>query len=49
MVRSVVKLDCMIAVAGYTLTVLYSHRVSIASFVVDQCYMMEDTSNPCFS
>ena len=48
MVRSVVGLDCTIAVAGYTSTVLHSRRVSVASFVADRCYM-EDTSNLCSS
>ena len=42
MVRSVVGLDCMTAVAGYTSTVLHSRRVAAASFVADRCYM-EDT------
>ena len=48
MVRSVVELDCMIVVAGCMLTVLHLHRVTIASFVADWCYM-EDTSDPCSS
>ena len=48
MVRSVLGLDCMIAVAGYTSTVLQLHRVAVASFVADRCYM-EDTSDPCSS
>ena len=48
MVRSVVELDCMIAVARYTSAVLYLCRVAVASFVADRCYM-EDTSDPCSS
>ena len=48
MVQSVVGLDCMIVVVGYTSTVLHSRRVDVASFVVDRCYM-EDTSDPCSS
>ena len=48
MVRSVVELDCTIAVAGYTSTVLHSCRVVVASFVADWCYI-EDTSDPCSS
>ena len=48
MVRSVVELDCTIAVAGYTSTLLHSCRVVFASFVPDRCYM-EDTSDPCSS
>ena len=48
MVRSVVELDCTIAVAEYTSTVLHLRRVTAASFVVDRCYM-EDTSDPCSS
>ena len=46
MVRSVVGLDCMIAVAGYTSTILHSRRVAVASFVTDRCYM-KDTSDLC--
>ena len=46
--RSVVELDFMIVVAGYTSSVLHSRRVVVASFVADLCYM-EDTSNPCSS
>ena len=48
MMLLVVDLDCTIAVAGYTLTVLHLRRVAIASFVVDRCYM-EDTSDLCSS
>ena len=48
MVRSVIELDCMIAVVGYTSTVLHLRRVAVASFVADRCYM-EDTSHPCSS
>ena len=48
MVRSVVELDCMIDVAGYTSTILHLRRVVVASFVADRCYM-EDTSDPCSS
>ena len=47
MVRSVVELDCMIGVAGYTSTALYSRRVAVASFVADRCCKMEDTLDPC--
>ena len=46
MVRSIIELDCMIAVAGYTLTVLYSQRVAVANFVADRCCKMEDTLDP---
>ena len=46
MVRSLVELDCTIAVAEYTSTVLHSHRVVVVSFVADRCYM-EDTSYQC--
>ena len=48
MVQSVVELDCTIAVAGYTSTVLSLRRVAVASFVADRCYM-EDTYDPCSS
>ena len=48
MVRSVVELDCTIAVAEYMSTILHSRRVAIASFVADRCYM-EDTYDPCSS
>ena len=48
MKRSVVELDCTIAVAGYTSTVLHSRRVAVVNFVADRCYM-EDTSDPCSS
>ena len=48
MVRSVVELDCTIAVAEYTSTVLHLRRVAVASFVAGQCYM-EDTSDRCSS
>ena len=48
MVRSVVELDCTIAVAGYTSVVLHLRRVVAASFVADRCYM-EDTSDLCSS
>ena len=48
MVRSVVGLDCMIAVVGYTSTVLHLFRVVVASFVAYRCYM-EDTSDRCSS
>ena len=44
MVRSVVELDCTIAVAEYTSIVLNLRRVTAASFVADRCYM-EDTSD----
>ena len=47
MVRSVVELDCMIAVAECTLIVLCLRRV--ANFVADRCCMMEDTSDLCSS
>ena len=50
MVRSVVELDCMIAVAGHTLTVLYLRTV--ANFIADRCCKMEDmedTLDPCSS
>ena len=49
MVRSVVELDCMIVVAGYTSTVLHSCRIAVASFVADRHYKMEDTLEPCSS
>ena len=49
MVRSVVELDCMIAVAEYTSTVLHSRRVVVASFVIDRCCKMEDTLDQCSS
>ena len=49
MVRSVVELDCMIVVAGYTSTVLYFHRAAVASFVADRCCKMEDTLDLCSS
>ena len=39
----------MIAVAGYTSTVLYSHRAMFASFVADRCCKMEDALDPCSS
>ena len=45
MVRSVMELDCTIATAGYTSTILHSRRVAVASFFADRCYM-EDTSHP---
>ena len=48
MVRSIVGLDCTIYVVEYTSTVLNSHRVAVASFVVYRCYM-EDTSDLCSS
>ena len=48
MVRLVVELDCTIAVAGYTSTVLHSRRVVVAIFVAERCYM-EDTSDLCSS
>ena len=48
MVRVVMELDCTIAVAGYTSTVLHLRRVVVASLVADQCYM-EDTSDLCSS
>ena len=48
MVWSVVELDCTIAVAEYTSTVLHSRRVAAASFVADRC-CMEDTSDRCSS
>ena len=35
MVRPVVELDCTISMAEYTLTVLHSRRVVVASFVAD--------------
>ena len=38
----------MIAVAVYTSIVLHSHRVAVASFAADRCYM-EDMSDPCSS
>ena len=47
MVRSVVELDCMIAVAGYTSTILHSRRAAVASFVADRCCKIEDKSDPC--
>ena len=47
-VQSVLGLDCMIVVVGYTSTVLHLCRVAVASFVADWCYM-EDTSDPCSS
>ena len=43
MVQSVLELDCMISVAGYTLTVLHSRRAAVA----DQHYKMEDTLDWC--
>ena len=49
MMRSVVELDCRIVVAGYTSTILYSHRVAVASFVAGLCCKMEDTLDPCSS
>ena len=49
MVRSVVELDYMIDVAGYTSTILYSHRVLIANFVADWYYKKEDTLDQCSS
>ena len=33
----------MIAVAGYTLSFLYSRRLAVANFVADRCCKMEDT------
>ena len=36
MVRSVMELDCTIAVAGYTSIVLHLRRVVVASFVADR-------------
>ena len=45
MVRSVVELDCTIAVAEYTSTISHLRRVAVASFVADRCYM-EDTFDP---
>ena len=49
MVRSVVELDCTIAVARYMSSVLYSLRVAVAKFVADQRYKMEDTLDRCSS
>ena len=49
MVRSVVELDCMIAMEGYTLTVLHLLRTVVASFVVDRCCKMEDMPDLCSS
>ena len=43
MVRSVVELDIMIAMARYMSTVSYSRRAAVANFVADQRYKMEDT------
>ena len=43
MVRSVVELDCMIVVVGYTSTVLHSCRAAVGNFVADRCCKMEDT------
>ena len=48
MVRSVVELDCTIAVPGYTSAILHLRRVAVASFVADRCYM-EGTFDPCSS
>ena len=48
MVRSVVELDCTVAVTEYTSTVLHLRRVAAASFVADWCYM-EDASDRCSS
>ena len=48
MVRSVVGLDCTIAVAGYTSIFLHLRRIAVASFVADRCFM-EDMSDPCSS
>ena len=39
----------MIAVAGYTSTVLHSHRTMVASFVANRCCKMEDTFDLCSS
>ena len=36
MVRSVVELDCMMVVTGYTSTFLYSRRVAAANFVANR-------------
>ena len=49
MVRSVVELDCIIVVAGYTSTVLYSRRIAVANFVADRHYKMKDTLDLCSS
>ena len=47
MVQSVLELDCMIYVAGYTLTVLHSRRAAVANFFADHNYKMEDTLDLC--
>ena len=49
MMRSVVELDCMIVVAGYMSTVLYSRRAAVANFVADRHCKMEDTLDMCSS
>ena len=49
MVWSVMELDCTIAVAGYTSTVLHSRRTTVASFVADRCCKIEDTFDLCSS
>ena len=49
MMRSVVELDCMIVVAGYTSTVVYSRRVAAVNFFADRCCTMEDTPDQCSS
>ena len=49
MVRSVVELDCMMAVTGYTSTVLCSRRVAVVNFVADQSCKIEDMLDRCSS
>ena len=39
----------MVAVAGYTSTVLYSRRAAVANFVADWHCKMEDTLDRCSS
>ena len=47
MVQSVVELDSMMTMIGYTSTVLYSRRVAVANFVADRSCKMEDTLDVC--
>ena len=49
MVRSVVKLDCMMVVTGYMSIVLYSCSVAVVNFVGEWSCKMEDMLHRCFS
>ena len=42
MVRSIMELDCMMAVTGYISTILCSRRVAVVNFVSDRSCKMED-------